>query len=827
MSQNPDIRVRLAPEGVREVVEALKRVQREGDETARRAAGGVNILGSALASFKRLLPAIGLGAVVAATVGFGRNALRTADEIGKMGESVGAASENVSALVFASRMANLTQQELQQGLVRTRAALRDLRRGADEQVEAFAEIGLSADNFIGKDTAEAFALIAERLVRVEDAGRRADLAMAIFGDRIGPKLVPLLNDVGNVGLPAVIEAARRAGQLMGGDLTDAAKAAFDSMDTVRQQAGGLATQFIDGFAPAISAAMKNFEGDVGDKGGNTMRSFGETAGRVLRGVAGLFAFLARTSGGALDILGRNAAAFQLAAEKTMSGEPGKALDILTTRSMEVRGEWRDLFKQLNTDWDKFKDEISKDPPKLQPPPRPADNGSGGPLDTVRETAQRVAELNKRLGADQLQQLSTLAARRRELVDQEAAAELRRLEARAAADQDNIRSREAVERAELESLRRRTDAAARAYALDVELANVREKALIDLAKRQEGTAQQRIRTLATLSQQATQERIAASQAYYKTLSTLEDEYRRRATAARQQIKALDTEVTDNAKRAVDIIKSARLAGLTQEQQIAQHLADAREQEINLRSAVLAGDLKSAREIRAESERTAQALASAGKFSDAERILERANDLYKTGADAQKLGLTKVASESEKTADKIAKDLQAVYERLSFLLVSFVGELANMKIGVNDKSIQDVINKIRDEIGRAPFDIAVTPRVVMGAAFGGPIPALASGGRVPGRSPSPHADNILMWGTAGEFMQPVRAVKYYGTDFMESIRRMELPRFAAGGLVGGGGDTGGGDVVNVNLNIGGRTVRMRSEREQVQALVDALAEVGRGT
>lgn len=69
--------------------------------------------------------------------------------------------------------------------------------------------------------------------------------------------------------------------------------------------------------------------------------------------------------------------------------------------------------------------------------------------------------------------------------------------------------------------------------------------------------------------------------------------------------------------------------------------------------------------------------------------------------------------------------------------------------------------------------------------GPTQKLASGGKVAGFSPNDRADNVPIWATAGEFMQPVRAVRYYGLAFMEAIRTMSLPRSEALALVRGFG------------------------------------------
>jgi hypothetical protein len=41
---------------------------------------------------------------------------------------------------------------------------------------------------------------------------------------------------------------------------------------------------------------------------------------------------------------------------------------------------------------------------------------------------------------------------------------------------------------------------------------------------------------------------------------------------------------------------------------------------------------------------------------------------------------------------------------------------------------------------------------------------------------------MWGSNGEFMMRKRAVDYYGSDFMNKLNQMRLPRFAGGGDIG---------------------------------------------
>ena len=69
-------------------------------------------------------------------------------------------------------------------------------------------------------------------------------------------------------------------------------------------------------------------------------------------------------------------------------------------------------------------------------------------------------------------------------------------------------------------------------------------------------------------------------------------------------------------------------------------------------------------------------------------------------------------------------------------------------------------------------------IVGSVVGGVdvgVPAMmASGGTVPGVSPTPKSDNILARLTAGEFVQPVDVVKKYGVDVMEGMRQKVFPK-----------------------------------------------------
>ncbi|MGR3438768.1 phage tail tape measure protein [Salipiger abyssi] len=97
-----------------------------------------------------------------------------------------------------------------------------------------------------------------------------------------------------------------------------------------------------------------------------------------------------------------------------------------------------------------------------------------------------------------------------------------------------------------------------------------------------------------------------------------------------------------------------------------------------------------------------------------------------------------------------------------------------------------------------------------------------------------DNLLFWGSRGEFMQPAAAVDHYGIEFMEAIRTMRLPKFVDGGPLAGvasGSASPATPAVNMPITIedhvGVRVERQRKADGSMRlAIRDALRDEIRG-
>lgn len=285
----PDIRVRLSPEGIKEVVFALRELQKEAQKSSREAASGVNNISAAVRDLKSLLPTIGLAAAIAGFAGMARAALDTADKTGKLQQRVGGTVEDISALSLAFRTNESSLEGLQGALDKTAKVMGEVQNGSADTKAALRAINIDPDVLakLGNDTPRALESIAKGLQAIPPGAQRAAAAQAIFGKSSGDLLVAL-DAVGEQGIGAFIEKARELGVLIDSDLAGAAARANDALGIVKLQAEGLATQFVSGLAPAIASSMEDISKSVTGKGVNGFEYFGRVIGVIVSFVTSAF-----------------------------------------------------------------------------------------------------------------------------------------------------------------------------------------------------------------------------------------------------------------------------------------------------------------------------------------------------------------------------------------------------------------------------------------------------------------------------------------------------------------------------------------------------------
>lgn len=186
--------------------------------------------------------------------------------------------------------------------------------------------------------------------------------------------------------------------------------------------------------------------------------------------------------------------------------------------------------------------------------------------------------------------------------------------------------------------------------------------------------------------------------------------------------------------------------------------------------------------------------------AEQFLERAMKFAEAAGDAnlvEDVGARQAALFSAQAGaeEKKGADLKTQAEAQAKTLNDLQAQLEKMKtdaraieVKVELADAETKIKGLKGQIEALP-DKTVTVTVnTVNAGTGAPAVAVpevarAFGGPLPGSAPHDRADNMMYWGTPGEWVIQRPAARYYGAAFMAAINNMRLPKFAMGGQIGG--------------------------------------------
>lgn len=165
-----------------------------------------------------------LNVIAAATVfaGFIKAQIDAQDELFKMSQKIGIATDELSKLKYAAKLADVDTAQLQTGLVKLSKGMSEAARGTGEAYNAFSAMGISVKNTDGtlKSNSQLLGEVADKFAGYEDGASKTALAVAIFG-RSGADLIPLLN-AGREGLK---DAGDELGRFGGVVMPEAAKQA--------------------------------------------------------------------------------------------------------------------------------------------------------------------------------------------------------------------------------------------------------------------------------------------------------------------------------------------------------------------------------------------------------------------------------------------------------------------------------------------------------------------------------------------------------------------------------------------------------------------------
>jgi hypothetical protein len=292
-----------------------------------------------------ILVAAGAATAATAIVALTKSAIDSADQLNKLSQSTGIATEDLSALAFAAELSDVNTQDLASAMGKLSKSINEASTGVGDQAEAFKALGISvrdsSGNLRGADSV--LLDIAERFSGYADGVEKVVLAQAIFG-KSGAALIPLLNQ-GAEGFAKAREEAERLGLIVSGPTAAAAEEFNDTLTKIGAGARGVGLRIAEALLPTLQV--------LADELLNTSKSSGaaETALGGLRTVFETLAVLGINVKFVLEATGREIGA--ILAQLSLVG------DVLTTPPTQIIEKAKQNWRQFRAISEAVKEDAAR------------------------------------------------------------------------------------------------------------------------------------------------------------------------------------------------------------------------------------------------------------------------------------------------------------------------------------------------------------------------------------------------------------------------------------------------------------------------------------
>lgn len=200
---------------------------------------------------------LGIGIGIAAVTSLTRNAFDMAAALDESAQKMGVTVESLQELNLAAEQSGVSQETLAASMAKLNRSMGDLQLGKKGAVDAFAAIGLAAEDLKGKSPDEALRIIADRLNALPSVQERVAIGAQLMG-RGFSQLLPLINQ-GSAGLEKYAETSRKNGQIT----TEEAKRLdelSDSWDRLKTRMGVATAKIIAGADNMVISFWKMRDG---------------------------------------------------------------------------------------------------------------------------------------------------------------------------------------------------------------------------------------------------------------------------------------------------------------------------------------------------------------------------------------------------------------------------------------------------------------------------------------------------------------------------------------------------------------------------------------
>ena len=186
-----------------------------------------------------------------------RGSLKEFDKLAKLSRSIGVPVERLSALQHAADLSGVSLDELGRSFRNVARNMQGAARAPTDFSRSLDALGVSwrdaNGNFVRAD--ELMVAVADRFKGMQDGAGKTALAMKIFGEEMGPRLVSMLNS-GSDGIKAMTDEAARMGLVVGTNSAVAAEKFNDNLSRLGLQVTAFSNRLTEKLLPTMNHVIQ-------------------------------------------------------------------------------------------------------------------------------------------------------------------------------------------------------------------------------------------------------------------------------------------------------------------------------------------------------------------------------------------------------------------------------------------------------------------------------------------------------------------------------------------------------------------------------------------
>lgn len=199
------------------------------------------------------------GAAVTGLLAITRSAIDTGDAFYKMSQKTGVSVEELSKLNYAAGLSGVTNEALQKSLTALSVSLVEAKDASSPAAKSFEALGISVRDTDGRMKSSTAILyeLADRFAAMPDGVEKTNLAVDLFGKKLGADMIPLLN-TGSAGLKEMGDEAERLGIVMSTELAKKSEEFNDNLERLSKLSESAGIGIANALIPALNALLTEY-----------------------------------------------------------------------------------------------------------------------------------------------------------------------------------------------------------------------------------------------------------------------------------------------------------------------------------------------------------------------------------------------------------------------------------------------------------------------------------------------------------------------------------------------------------------------------------------